>query len=51
MFGKSPKTFNAVYVVSNAVRKLISNVIDTEMFLVSEVNQTVVSTPTVRMDD
>jgi hypothetical protein len=51
MFGKAPKTFNAIDVGSTAVRKLVSVVIDPKMFLVSEVNQAVVTTPTIRMDD
>jgi len=45
-----PEAFNAVDVVA-AFGKFVLTVIDTKVFAIANINQTIITTPTVRVDD
>ena len=49
-FGISPKPFNAIYVRS-ASDKFIRTMINTKVFFITNVNQAIVTSPTVRMNN
>ena len=49
-FGTRPETFDAVDVIC-PVSKLIIRMIDTKMFTIANINQPVIITPAVRMDN
>ena len=46
----TPKTFNPVDVVA-ALGKLVLAVVDTKVLAVAHINQTIIATPSVRVDD
>ena len=50
MLGKTPEALNAVDVV-RAARELILSVIDSVMLRVTDIDQTIVTTPAITMDD
>ena len=47
MFGVSPKTFDAIYMLAIAFRKFIISMVNPEMFFVAKVNQPIITTPAI----
>lgn len=49
-FGIAPKTFNVIN-VRLLLNKLIASMVDAKMFLVSQINQAIIPSPSIRMND